>query len=97
MRRPASWWATGAIGPSPPRSSFVSDGVACLQWVGTVADARNLSLGRLVTEWATNAAFDRGATSVTLQSSAMGEPLYTRLGYETQYHYREYVRWEPPA
>jgi len=77
--------------------SFVSDGVACLQWVGTVADARHLSLGRVVTEWATNAAFDRGATSVTLQASAMGESLYARLGYETQFHYREYVRWEAPA
>jgi hypothetical protein len=76
--------------------SFVSDGVACLQWVGTVADARHLSLGRFVTEWATNSAFDRGATSVTLQASAMGEPLYARLGYVTQYHYREYVRWEAP-
>jgi len=77
--------------------SFVSDGVGCLQWVGTVADARHSSLGRLVTEWATNTAFDRGATSVTLQASAMGEPLYARLGYETQYHYREYVRWEAPT
>jgi hypothetical protein len=77
--------------------SFVSDGVGCLQWVGTVADARHSSLGRLVTEWATNIAFDRGATSVTLQASAMGEPLYARLGYETQYHYREYVRWEAPT
>ena len=77
--------------------SFVSDGVGCLQWVGTVPDARHLSLGRLVTEWATNAAFDRGATSVTLQASAMGEPLYAKLGYETLYHYREYVRWEAPT
>jgi hypothetical protein len=77
--------------------SFVSDGVGCLQWVGTVPDARHLSLGRLVTEWATNNAFDRGATSVTLQASAMGESLYARLGYETQYHYREYVRWEAPS
>jgi hypothetical protein len=34
---------------------------------------------------------------VTLQASAMGEPLYARLGYETQYHYREYVRWEAPT
>jgi hypothetical protein len=27
----------------------------------------------------------------------MGEPLYARLGYETQYHYDEYVRWEAPG
>jgi hypothetical protein len=77
--------------------SFVCDGVGCLQWVGTVPEARHLSLGRLVTEWATNAAFDRGATSVTLQASAMGESLYARLGYETQYNYREYVRWDAPT
>jgi hypothetical protein len=77
--------------------SFVDDAVACLQWVGTVAQARHLSLGQIVTEWATNNAFDRGATAVTLQASPMGEPLYARLGYETQYHYREYVRWEAPT
>ena len=28
----------------------------------------------------------------------MGEPLYRRLGYETIYHYGEFVRWpRPPA
>jgi hypothetical protein len=83
--------------PVATAMSFVNDDVGCLQWVGTVADARHLSLGRLVTEWATNTAFDRGASSVTLQASAMGEPLYARLGYETPYHYREYVRWEAPT
>lgn len=83
--------------PLATAMTFCSDGVACLQWVGTIAAARHLSLGRLVTEWATNVAFDRGATSVTLQASAMGKPLYAKLGYETQYHYNEYVRWEPPT
>jgi hypothetical protein len=65
--------------------------------VGTLAAAGRRGLGRVVTEWATNMAFDRGATSVTLQASAMGEPLYARLGYTTQYHYREYVRWSATA
>jgi hypothetical protein len=83
--------------PVATAMSFVSDAVGCLQWVGTVAHARHLSLGRIVTEWATNNAFDRGATAVTLQASAMGESLYARLGYETQYHYREFVRWEAPG
>ena len=28
----------------------------------------------------------------------MGASVYTRLGYETAYHYAEYVRWpKPPA
>ncbi len=56
-----------------------------------------LGLGRVVTVWATNAAFDMGATSVTLQASPMGEPLYAKLGYETRYHYRDYVCWTAPV
>ncbi len=77
--------------------TFISDGVASLQWVGTIATARQLGLGRVVTVWATNVAFDRGATSVTLQASPMGAPLYAKLGYETRYHYREYVCWTAPG
>jgi hypothetical protein len=77
--------------------TFLSSGVASLQWVGTVAAARQLGLGRVITVWATNSAFDMGATSVTLQASPMGAPLYTKLGYETRYHYREYVCWTAPV
>jgi ribosomal protein S18 acetylase RimI-like enzyme len=72
---------------------YVSDGTASLQWVGTRPEARQLSLGAAVTVWTTNEAFDRGAASCTLQASTMGAPLYRRLGYETLYHYNEYVRW----
>ncbi|HEY3842458.1 MAG TPA: GNAT family N-acetyltransferase [Acidimicrobiales bacterium] len=77
--------------------TYLSDGVAGLQWVGTVAAVRQMGLGRTVTEWATNVAFDRGATCCTLQASPMGEPIYARLGYETLYHYREWVRWSAPT
>jgi hypothetical protein len=82
--------------PVATAMEFLDGDVACLQWVGTVAAARHMGLGRIVTEWATNSAFSRGARAVTLQASPMGAPLYARLGFETQYHYREYVRWEPP-
>ena len=75
--------------------TYMSDGSASLQWVGTVEDARGMGLGRVVTQWATNVAFDRGATSCTLQASVMGAPLYTALGYETLYHYQTHVRWGP--
>ncbi|HEX3794793.1 MAG TPA: GNAT family N-acetyltransferase [Acidimicrobiales bacterium] len=72
---------------------FMHDGVGSVQWVGTVSDARRLGLGQLVTEWVTNAAFDRGATVCTLQASPMGAPLYEALGYETIYHYQDFTRW----
>ncbi len=76
--------------------TFESDGVASLQWVGTVPSARGSGLGALVTTWATNLAFERGASSCTLQASPMGEPIYRSLGYETIYRYSEYVRWPKP-
>ncbi len=64
----------------------------------TVPTARTAGLGALVTIRATNLAFEHGASSCTLQASPMGEPLYRRLGYETIYHYGEFVRWpKPPA
>jgi GNAT superfamily N-acetyltransferase len=76
--------------------TFESDGVASLQWVGTVPSARGTGLGALVTTWATNLAFERGASSCTLQASPMGEPIYRALGYETVYGFAEHVRWPKP-
>jgi hypothetical protein len=75
---------------------YESDGVASVQWVGTVPSARGAGLGALVTAAVTNLAFERGATQVTLQASPMGEPVYLGLGYEPIYRFTEYVRWPKP-
>ena len=86
-------------GPDPVAAALVyeSDGVAGVQWVGTVPHERGRGLGALVTTWTTNVAFDRGASSCTLQASPMGEPVYMRLGYETIYRYEDLVRWRAPS
>ena len=75
---------------------FESDGVASLQWVGTVPAARTQRARRAGHHAATNLAFERGASSCTLQASPMGEPVYRALGYETIYRYSEYARWPRP-
>lgn len=75
---------------------FECDGVASLQWVGTVPAARGTGLGALVTTVVTNLAFGRGSSSCTLQASPMGAPVYRRLGFDTIYHYAELVRWPTP-
>jgi hypothetical protein len=95
---PAAHVVVARRGPEPLATAMVyeSDGVAGVQWVGTVPSARALGLGALVTTWVTNLAFDRGAAWVNLQASPMGEPVYLALGYETIYHYSEYVRWARP-
>jgi GNAT superfamily N-acetyltransferase len=88
--------AQSATVPVATAMIFESDGVASVQWVGTIPAARGTGLGALVTTAVTNQAFDRGATSCTLQASPMGAPVYERLGYETLYHYAECVRWPRP-
>jgi GNAT superfamily N-acetyltransferase len=84
--------------PVAAAMAFESDGVASVQWVGTVPASRGTGLGAYVTTLATNLAFTRGASSVSLQASPMGAPIYRALGYQTIWHYTEYVRWPtPPA
>ena len=58
-------------GSDPVAAALVyeSDGVASVQWVGTVPHERGRGLAALVTTWTTNVAFDRGASSCTLQAS----------------------------
>jgi hypothetical protein len=71
---------------------YESDGAATVQWVGTRPGSRTSGLGALVTVWVTNLAFGRGASSVSLQASPMGAPVYLKLGYETVHQHVEYVR-----
>ena len=69
----------------------VSDGVAGVNYVGTVPEARGRGLGELTTRWATNAGFDLGAEVAALQASPMGEPVYRRMGYKEITRYRWYL------
>jgi hypothetical protein len=71
---------------------YQSNGAATVQWVGTRPGSRGSGLGALVTVWVTNLAFSRGASSVSLQASPMGAPVYLELGYETVHQHVEYVR-----
>lgn len=72
-------------------------GIAGLYWVGTVEAARGKGLGAAVTAHLTNQALNMGAEVVTLQASIMGRPVYERLGFETLYHYQNYVCWRFPS
>lgn len=95
---PAAHIVLASHGTEPLATAMVfeSDGAASLQWVGTVPAARGTGLGALVTTVATNLAFEHGSSSCSLQASPMGAPVYLRLGYETVFHYTEYVRWPRP-
>jgi ribosomal protein S18 acetylase RimI-like enzyme len=64
---------------------------AGIYWVGTMPEAQRGGLGSLCAARATNAAFERGASVVTLQATRFGEPVYARLGYRTYDRMRHYV------
>ena len=91
---PAAHIVVASKGADPVATALVyeSDGAATVQWVGTLPGARASGLGALVTAWVTNLAFRRDASSVSLQASPMGAPIYLKLGYETVHHHVEYVR-----
>ena len=78
--------------PAATALTFVSHGAGLVNWVGTLAEYRGRGVGEAVTREVTNAGFDLGARASTLQASPMGEPIYRRLGYETAFRYRVYVR-----
>jgi hypothetical protein len=66
--------------------------VAFVGWVGTAPAARGRGIGAAVTVAATNAALARGAKLASLQSSAMGESVYRRIGYRELFNYRLWAR-----
>ena len=83
--------------PVAAAQTLLSHGIAGVYWVGTLEPARGKGLGEAVTRAVTNLAFDLGAACNTLQASVMGAPIYLRMGYETIYHHRAYVRWSVRA
>jgi GNAT superfamily N-acetyltransferase len=66
----------------------VSDGVAGVQFVGTVPSARRRGLAELCTQWVVQAGFDLGAHAAVLEASEMGEPVYQRMGFVELSRYR---------
>jgi hypothetical protein len=75
---------------------LMSHGIAGVYFVGSVEAARGRGLAEAVTRHVTNLGFDLGAANVQLQASHMGEPIYTRMGYE-ELHRREFRLAPPPT
>jgi GNAT superfamily N-acetyltransferase len=59
---------------------------ASVGWVATLPQARRKGLASAVIRAALRKAKERGRTSTTLWASAMGAPVYERLGYRTLGH-----------
>jgi GNAT superfamily N-acetyltransferase len=68
--------------PAAAALAFRHEDSAGLYWVATKTSARNRGLGALVSAAAVNGAFQAGARSATLTATALGAPVYRKLGFE---------------
>jgi ribosomal protein S18 acetylase RimI-like enzyme len=72
-----------------------SHGIAGVYWVAVLEEARGRGVAAAMVQHVTNVGFHLGAANVQLQASAMGEPIYRRLGYEELYRYRLHLAMPP--
>ena len=61
--------------------------VAGIYWVATLADARGRGFGEVITWSAVRGGIALGCRFASLQASALGRPVYERMGFATPLHY----------
>lgn len=82
-------WVSGT--PVSCAMTVTTGDVAGVYWVATRASARRRGLGELVTRATVRAAFEQGAGLVVLQATALGEPVYERIGFDAFTRYGRYL------
>ena len=95
---PGCEFYVGYIDGRPVASSALvtSGGVAGVYNVGCVPDARKQGLGEAMTWHAVSRGRELGCDIASLQASAMGRPIYERMGFRLVAPYRTFVRPSPP-
>lgn len=74
---------------------YVAAGAAGLYWAATVPAERGRRLGRTTFRCAWAAGFAMGATCAVAQASAVGTPIWERMGFRVVTHYRRYLAGPP--
>jgi GNAT superfamily N-acetyltransferase len=84
---------TGYLDGRPVASSglFITDGIAELAAVATWPDVRRRGYGAALTWAAIAEGAARGCTSAALRASALGEPVYARMGFAYVCTFRTYT------
>ena len=87
--RPNVRFYLGTIGGEPACTSALvtTESVAGIYWVATLDVFRRRGLGEAITWEAVKGGIDAGCVVASLQASALGEPVYQRMGFETPLYY----------
>ena len=95
MIRPYNYLAVVYVNERPVSCAMIilSHSIAGIYWVGTLESFRKKGLAEICTATVTNEAFRRGASSVILQASPFGEPIYRRLGFKEFTRYLWYMHF----
>lgn len=83
----------GYVGGRPVTTSalIASDGVAGVYNVATVPEYRGRGIGEAMTWHAVRKGVEAGCVIGSLQASAMGQPVYARMGFRTIAPYESYI------
>lgn len=76
--------------PAAAAMTMVREGVAWIGWVATRTAFRGRGLGGIATTVATRAGFSLGGRFASLEATAAGRSVYTRLGYRATAEFRNY-------
>lgn len=77
--------------PVASSAAVVTGEVGGVYNVGTPDAFRRRGYGERMTWAAVAESARRGCTTTTLQASAMGKPIYERMGYRLALHYRQFI------
>jgi len=93
-RLPQVRFYLGRSGGEPVATSllFMTGELAGIYWVATDAGKRTRGFGEALTWAAVRGGRERGARLASLQASALGRPVYERMGFETPLRYVHYER-----
>ena len=80
----------GYAGDQPASTSmlFKTGPVAGIYWVATLDQFRNRGFGKAITAQPLVAGKQKGCGFACLQASAMGKPVYEKMGFDNPYNYR---------
>ena len=93
---PNAHWYLGYVDGTPVASSalITTGDVAGVHYVGTLESHRRRGFGEAMTRHAVDEGARAGCRSSTLQASAMGQPVYERMGFRVVTSYKTFARPE---